>query len=83
LANQKTIQRPELEAVLRVEGREICVVGFFKDMYGGYDVLVGLEDFDQRLLVSSTFNSCAEAVKEAVSIELAADEAEPPFGKDR
>jgi len=78
--DSKTIQRPELEATLRADGREIAVVAFFKDAYGGYDVLVGLENLDQRLLVANAFGSCENAVKEAATVELSPNET-PPIRK--
>lgn len=76
--DKKTVERPELEAVLRTEGKEIAVVAFFRDAYGGYDVLVGLADFNSRLLVSTAFRNCAEACAEATVVIVSPDETNPP-----
>lgn len=71
--DQKTVETPQLESVLRVEGREICVVAFFQDAYGGYDVVVGLADTDERASIAAALRSCAVAVEEGIIIPMAPD----------
>lgn len=72
----KKVVSPDVEVVVRNGIREVVCVAFFADGYGGFDVLVGVADFNLRDAYASTLDSCAAAVREAVPVEMASDDAE-------
>lgn len=66
---------PDCEVIVRVAEVEVAAIAYFKDTYGGFDVLVGLADTNERASVSSALRSAAAAVDEALPIADLSNEA--------
>lgn len=72
----QAIQYPELEVVVRAGAIEIACVAFFRDDYGGWDVLVGVEDIDNRHALADTLRNSAAAVEGAEFVHPRPDDSE-------
>jgi len=42
--DEQTAATPDIEIVIKTDGREIFVLGFFRTDEGGYDYVAGMED---------------------------------------
>jgi len=54
---------PDVEIVVKVDGRETAIVAFFADGHGGYEYVAGIEHEDLKMLVAEILAQASPVVR--------------------